>query len=297
MNTTPSTLDPAARIARKAGVFGFISNIFLAALKAVAGILGNSYALIADAIESTADVVSSLFLYLGLRYAQKPPDEDHPYGHGRLEPLITFTIVLMLLISAGIITLQAIKNMYGPQSQPAVWTLWVLLGIITWKESVYRIMRAKAIKINSSVLKAEAWHHRSDALTSVTALVGISISLFFGKGYEYADEWAALFAALVIVFNAYKILTPAFREMMDEHQYHELVVEIEEVSRKVTGIQNTEKCHVRKIGMYYLVDLHARVDGNLSVREGHDIAHRLKDAILAANPAISNVNIHVEPHE
>lgn len=280
---------------RKAGLFGFITNLMLAVLKAIAGVVGNSAALLADAIESTADVISSFLLFIGLRFAQKPPDEDHPYGHGRLEPLITFFIVLMLLLSAAFITWQAIIDLKKPQDPPAAWTIAVLLGIIVWKESVYRYMVAKARKIGSAVLRAEAWHHRSDALTSVTACIGIALAVFLGKGFEYADEWAALFAAGVIAFNAYRILTPAFREMMDENQYHELVAHIHEISDKVEGVENIEKCYVRKIGMYYQVDLHARVQGELSVREGHHIAHRLKDALVEANPVIRNVHIHVEP--
>jgi cation diffusion facilitator family transporter len=267
----------------------------LAVLKAIAGVVGNSAALLADAIESTADVISSFLLFIGLRFAQKPPDEDHPYGHGRLEPLITFFIVLMLLLSAAFITWQALIDLNQPQEAPAAWTLWVLLGIIAWKETVYRYMLAKSHQMGSAVVKAEAWHHRSDALTSVTAFIGIALSRLFGKGFEYADEWAALFAAGVIVFNAYRILTPAFREMMDENQYHELGDQIHAISENVQGVENLEKCYVRKIGMYYQVDLHARVNGELSVREGHEIAHRLKDAIVEANPVIRNVHIHVEP--
>lgn len=282
---------------RHAGILGFLSNVFLAGIKGVAGILGNSSALIADAIESCADVVSSFLLFIGLRYAQKPPDEDHPYGHGRLEPLITFFIVLMLVLSSVFIVRQALIDLQSPQSAPAFWTLWVLLGIIAWKEIVYRYMLAKSNEIGSAVLKAEAWHHRSDALTSVSAFIGITLALFFGKSFVYADEWAAIFAAAVIMFNAYRILTPAFREIMDENQYHELVNQIYEISYGVTGIHNIEKCYVRKIGMYYQVDLHARVNGDISVREGHDIAHRLKDSIVDSIPVVRNVHIHIEPSE
>ena len=277
------------------GLIGVVSNAILAIIKLIAGVLGNSYALIADAIESCADIVSSLSLYFGLNYAQKPADENHPYGHGRIEPLLTFFIVLILTSSAGWIAYEAIQSLTSVQTAPKTWTLIVIIGAIVWKEMMFHFMNAKAKRFHSTSLKAEAWHQRSDAVVSIAAFLGILISVVMGKGYETADEWAALVAAGFIVVNAYKILRPAISEFMDEHVYHDMVAEIEQLSLTVPGIINTEKCFIRKVGTTYAIELHARVEGSISVTEGHEIAHRLKDRICQEMPEVKHVNIHIEP--
>jgi cation diffusion facilitator family transporter len=269
----------------------------LAIIKGLAGFFGNSYALIADAIESTADIFSSFFLLLGLKYSNKPPDKNHPYGHGRAEPLITFLIVGFLITSATIITYSSIKNILTPHDLPKSWTLLVLGPIIIWKEISFRIVLKKAKEMKSSSLKAEAWHHRSDAITSVAAFIGISIALWLGKGFETADDWAALLASGFILYNSYLILKLALSEIMDEHLYDDLVEEIKRISLGVDGIINTEKCFVRKAGINYFVDLHAVVDGSISVKRGHEIAHVLKDTLQKNIPQLENVLIHIEPHE
>ncbi len=274
-----------------------LSNVLIAILKWVAGVLGNSYALIADAIESTSDIFASLLVLLGIKYSSKPADKNHPYGHGRVEPLITFLVVAFLLVSAFVIAWQSIQNIRTPHEAPKSFTLWVLAGIILWKEGSYRWVLRHGTKANSSSLKAEAWHHRADALTSVAAFIGISIALLMGKGYESADDWAALFASGLIIYNAYLIFRPALGEIMDEQNYDELKSEIQEVSAAVPGIRGTEKLYIRKVGMTYHVDLHAIVRASLTVKEGHDIAHRLKDTLLEKIPSIENVLIHIEPDE
>jgi cation diffusion facilitator family transporter len=275
--------------------FSIAGNAVLALIKWLAGFFGNSYALIADAIESTADVVSSCLVLLGLRISSRPPDDNHPYGHGRLEPLITFMVVGFLIMSATIISYQSIQNIQTPHEAPKPFTLVVLAGILIWKELSYRFVMRKSRQTNSSSLRAEAWHHRSDAITSVAAFIGISVALFFGEGFESADDWAALVAAGVILYNSYLIFRPALSEIMDEHLYEELVARIRVVSSRVPGVMGTEKCFVRKSGMRFHVDLHAKVDGTISVREGHDIAHHLKDTLCAELPEIDQVLIHIEP--
>jgi cation diffusion facilitator family transporter len=155
----------------------------------------------------------------------------------------------------------------------------------------------KAKETNSSSLKADAWHHRSDAITSVAAFIGISIALYFGKDYETADDWAALFASGFILYNSYLIFRPALGEIMDEHLYDDLIEDIRKVSLTVDGIVATEKCFVRKAGMKYHVDLHAVVDANISVKRGHEIAHILKDTLRKEIPQLGHVLIHVEPNE
>lgn len=273
------------------------SNVGLAAIKWVAGILGNSYALIADAIETTTDIFSSILVLFGLKYASRPADENHPYGHGRIEPLVTFVVVTFLVGSAILIAHESINHIQTPHELPKIWTLFVLGGIIIWKEISFQILIKKSIQLNSSALKAEAWHHRSDAISSIAAFIGISIANYMGKGYESADDWAALCAAGFILYNSYHIFRPAFGEIMDEHLYDDLIATIREQSLKVNGILGTEKCYVRKAGMKYFVDLHAIVDGNISVKEGHELAHRLKDALQTSIPELGDVLIHIEPNE
>ena len=276
--------------------FSIVGNASLALIKWLAGYFGNSYALIADAIESTADIFSSFLVLLGIKYASRPADKNHPYGHGRVEPLITFLVVGFLITSATIIAHDSIVNINTPHELPKPYTLIVLGLIIIWKEISYRIVIKKSIQTNSSSLKADAWHHRSDAITSVSAFIGISIALFFGKGYETADDWAALFGSAFILYNSYLIFRPALSEIMDEHIYDDTIELIRFNSLKVKGVIDTEKCHVRKIGMSYHVDLHAIVDRNITVRDGHEIAHQLKNKILEELPDIADVFIHIEPN-
>lgn len=263
----------------------------------MAGFFGNSYALIADAIESTTDIFASILVLLGLKYANKPADENHPYGHGRIEPLITFLVVAFLVTSATVIAYESIINIQTPHELPAPWTLIVLGGIITWKEISYRIVIQKSKETHSTSLKADAWHHRSDAITSITAFIGITIALIFGKGFETADDWAALFASGFILYNSYLIFRPALGEIMDEHVYDDLIEEIREVALEVKGIKGTEKCFIRKAGMKYHVDLHAIVDGDITVTKGHHLSHQLKDHLRKMIPSLGHVLIHIEPDE
>lgn len=277
--------------------FSLIGNTVLALVKGLAGFFGNSYALIADAIESTTDIFSSFLVLFGIKYSSKPADDNHPYGHGRAEPLITFLVVGFLITSATIIAYESILNIQTPHELPKTWTLIVLGIIIVWKEISFRLVMQKSKQTNSSSLKADAWHHRSDAITSVAAFIGISIALFLGKGYESADDWAALFASGFILYNSYLIFRPALGEIMDEHVYDDLIIEIRKVSHQVEGVIDTEKCFIRKAGMVYHVDLHATVDATISVKEGHDIAHHLKDTLREKLPQLGHVLIHIEPNE
>ncbi|MFV5702693.1 cation diffusion facilitator family transporter [Flavobacterium sp. XS2P12] len=281
----------------KATYFSIIGNISLAIIKGLAGFFGNSYALIADAIESTTDIFSSLLVLFGIKYSNKPADENHPYGHGRAEPLITFLVVGFLITSATIIAYESIANISTPHELPKSWTLFVLGAIIIWKEYSFRLVMKRSKETNSSSLRADAWHHRSDAITSVAAFLGISIALILGKGYESADDWAALFASIFILYNSYLIFRPALGEIMDEHLNDDLIDEIRKVSFRVDGIIDTEKCFIRKSGMKYHVDLHARVDANITVKEGHELAHKLKDTLRQEIPELGHVLIHVEPNE
>ncbi len=289
-------METSEQTAVKATYFSIVGNTCLAIIKGLAGVFGNSYALIADAIESTTDIFSSFLVLFGIKYSNRPADSNHPYGHGRVEPLITFLVVGFLITSATIIAYESIANIGTPHELPKPWTLIVLGSIIIWKEYSYRLVMKRGIQTNSSSLKADAWHHRSDAITSVAAFIGISIALFLGKGYESADDWAALFASAFILYNSYLIFRPALGEIMDEHLYEDLEDQIRKISLTVEGVIATEKCFIRKSGMKYHVDLHAVVDGNISVTKGHDIAHLLKDTLRENIIELGHVLIHIEPN-
>lgn len=271
-------------------------NTVLAAIKWFTGYFGYSYALIADAMESTTDIFSSLLVLFGLQYANRPADKNHPYGHGRAEPLITFVVVLFLVMSAIVIAYSSIHNINTPHKMPHPYTLIVLGAIIIFKEALYRIAIKKGKELNSSSLKADAWHHRSDAITSVAAFIGISVALVMGKNYETADDWAALFASGLILYNSYIIFRPALSEVMDEHLYDHLLVQIKDIAHSVEGVMDTEKCYIRKTGLKFYVDLHTIVDADITVRQGHEIAHKLKDTLKAKIPTLADVLIHIEPY-
>ena len=279
----------------KTAYFSIAGNTTLAIVKGFAGFFGNSFALIADAIESTTDIFSSLLILFGLKYSNRPADQNHPYGHGRAEPLITFLVVGFLISSAFYIAHESIANIGTQHDLPEPFTLWILGGIILWKEISYQLVIRKSRETNSSSLKADAWHHRSDAITSIAAFIGISIALIMGKGYESADDWAALFASGFILWNSYKIFRPALGEIMDEHLNEDLIKEIRIHSVEVNGILGTEKCFIRKAGMQYHVELHAMVNGKISVNDGHTLAHQLKDHLRNTIPQLGHVLIHIEP--
>ena len=281
--------------AQKFAIVSLLANIALAGLKAFVGVVGNSYALIADAIESTGDVFSSLLVLLGLKYAQRPPDKNHPYGHGKAEALTTFLVVTMLFAAATLIVVESIEMIMTPHKSPKAFTLYFLLGVIASKEIIFRVVTKVGSEVDSTSLKADAWHHRSDAITSLCAAIGISIALIMGDKYAQADDWAALIAAGIIYYNGYKILRPALAEVMDEHVYEDFILKIREESMNVPRIDLIEKCFVRKSGMRYWVDIHIHVDGSLTVHEGHDIAHDLKAHLMQVFPQIEDVLVHVEP--
>ncbi|MFY7990289.1 MAG: cation diffusion facilitator family transporter [Fluviicola sp.] len=283
--------------ASKTAWLSLIGNLGMAIVKFLVGYFGNAYALIADAIESTGDVFASMLVLIGIKYAQKPPDENHPYGHGKVEPLITFAVVGFLVVSGTLIIDESIHNILTPHKAPHSFTLYFLGAIILIKEGFFRYVDKTSKETGSTSLKADAWHHRSDAITSAFAFVGILIAVILGDEYAAADDWAALCASGVIFFNAYLIFRPALGEIMDEHRYDDFIAVIRELSHDVPGVVKTEKCWVRKSGMRYWVDIHVHVDGRMSVHEGHTIAHALKERLMNELPEIEDVLVHIEPAE
>lgn len=285
---------PAAR-GLQSSLVGMVLNLVLAVTKGLAGILGHSFALVADGIESLADVAGSMVVYFGLRKAIEPPDESHPYGHGKFEP-IAATMVSLALGGAGLaIIVESVHEIVTPHRGPAPFTLVVLAGVLVIKESLYRYVVSVGNAIESTAVKSDAWHHRSDAITSGLAFVGISIALLGGHGYETADDWAALVAACIIIYNAFRQVQPALDELTDRAPTTGIERDVRQIALSVKGVIGLDKCYVRKMGFDYYVDLHVIVDGDLSVRKGHRIAHEVKDVIRAADPRIAEVLIHVEP--
>lgn len=270
-------------------------NLVLALVKVSTGVLGNSYALIADGIESTTDVFSSLIVRHGLQVSARPPDEEHPYGYGKAESLAGLIVSLFLIGTSIMIAVQSVFEILTPHHAPAWYTLLVLALVIITKEGLYRFMYRVGDSLGSSALRNDAWHHRSDAVTSMAAFLGISIALIGGPGYETADDWAALIACSVILFTGVRLLRSAAKEMLDAAAPRDVEGRIRKIASAVPGVVAIEKCRVRKSGLGYLMDIHVVVDGSISVRKGHDIGHAVKDALMQSDLPICDAVLHVEP--
>ncbi len=275
---------------------GIALNAGLAAVKFAGGIFGHTYALIADGAESMIDILSSLLVWAGFRVAARPPDEDHPYGHGKAEPLAALAVAVFIFAIAGWIGWSAIHEILTPHRGPHWATLPLLAGVVVVKMWFSRRMSAASEAVGSTALHVEALHHYSDAITSAAAFIGIAIAVIGGPGWETADDWAALLACAVIAFNGVMMFNKALADVMDTAVSVAFENEIRAVALRVPGVSALDKCRVRKSGLSHLVDIQVRVDGDLTVRAGHDIAHAVKDALLASGPhAVSDVSVHIEP--
>jgi len=292
-STGPTPLQAVMRFAAT----GMIVNAGLAGLKIGAGILGNATALIADGVESLLDIAGSIIIWSGLRYAAKPADNEHPYGHGKAEPMAAAMASLGVMVIACGLATQSIKEILHPGPMPKPFTLVVLLVVIALKEAMAQRALLLSRRTKSTAIAVEAWHHRSDAITSVAAFIGIGIALLGGPGWEVADDWAALAACGFIFFNGIRMCKPAIAELLDTAPSPELEKAIRSEAMRVPGVEALDKCRIRKMGLDIYVDLHVRVAETLSVRRGHDIAHRVKDALRESNSMIADVLVHIEPQE
>ncbi len=278
----------------RATFLGLAINVVLMAGKFVGGFLGHSHALVADAVESVADILSSIIVWRALVVAAEPPDREHPYGHGKAEPLAAAVAAIMLLLAAIGIAVKSAQEITTPH-RPAVFTLIIVLGVTVIKEIMYRIISREADSVDNIAVKTDAWHHRSDAITSLAAAVGISLALIGGHNFEWADDAAAIIAAGIIAWNGWKLLRPAMDELMDTAPNTAMLAHIEKIAAAVPGVKGVEKCFARKMGYQYLVDMHLEVDPQITVAEGHHIAHSVKDKVRAEIPTISDVLVHIEP--
>ena len=284
-------LQTGARVA----LLGLAINVVLASVKIVAGVVGHAYVLIADGIESALDVGGSVVIWSGLTVAARPPDRTHPYGHGKAEPIAAFLVALCVLAAAIGLAVESVREILTPHHGPAPFTLAVLVVVIVIKEILFRYVNRVGQNLNSTAVRTDAWHHRSDALTSAAAFIGISVALIGGERWQSADDWAALFACAVIAANGIRLARPSFYEIMDTAPGGKIVRSIHAVANSVPGVVDVEKCHARKMGLDYYVDLHVGVDGNISVHQGHEIAHRVKSAIQQSQPRVADVLVHIEP--
>lgn len=275
---------------------GLLTNAVLVIVKLVAGIVGHANALVADAVESSADIFSSLIVWMGLSIAARPADEDHPYGHGKAEPIAAAIVSLMLLGAAVGISMMAIREIRRPQHLPAPFTLFIAAGVIIIKEILYRRVSRVGREVGGTAIVADAWHHRADAISSLAAFIGISIALIGGRGWEAADDWAALVAALVVAVNGVRTLRPAISGLMDEAPDRTVKERAIEAASKIDGVRSVERLNIRSSGLGFFVDLHAKADPAISLEEAHEIAAKVKYAILEAIPSVVSVLVHMEPY-
>ncbi|MDB6037032.1 MAG: Cation diffusion facilitator family transporter [Verrucomicrobiales bacterium] len=274
---------------------GLLMNTVLAAGKLVAGLLGHSHALVADAVESMADLFSSVIVWRGLVVAAEPEDEDHPYGHGKAEPIAGALVATMLIFASVWIGFQAVTGLLNPHGGPAPFTLAVLIIVILVKELLFRYARLAGAEMENTAVSTDAWHHRSDAITSFAAGIGISVSLIGGEKYARADDVAAFVAAGIIAWNGVTLIRPALNELMDASPETEVTERVRASAREIEGVQNIEKCLVRKMGYVYFVDMHVEVDPKMTVENAHQIAHAVKDRVRKNIPRVRDVLVHIEP--
>ena len=296
ISRTADQLSEAVRQGTRVAAVGVVASALLAATKIAAGVVGNSFALVADGVESVLDIFSGLLVWGGLRVSALPRSERYPYGLGKAEPLASLVVSTVLLMAAVGIALGAAQEVVTPQAAPESFTLVVLVGVLITKELMFRVLSARGRKIGSQSLNADAWHHRSDALTSLAAFIGITVALTAGEGFESADDWAALVACAVITFNGVRLFRASLTEVLDVTAPRDVCDRVREIAESVPRVDGIDLLRVRQSGLALWVDIHVEVDGEMSVREGHEIAHLVKDGLLHSDLRILDALVHVEPH-
>lgn len=280
---------------------GVLINATLAAIKLAAGIIGNTYALVADAIESGADIFASLIVWGGIVIGAQPADDDHPYGHGKAEALAAAVVSIMLLGAAAGIAYEAIREIRTPHDWPAPWTLSVLIVVLATKWSLSRRVSAVGAQTSSTAVEADAAHHLSDAITSAAAFIGISIAVVarrLGASQQWAaaDDWAALLASFVIAFNGISMIRAAMHDLMDRMPGADIVSPLRRVAEGVPTVRAIEKLHVRRAGNGYRVTVHVQADPDMSLEDAHALGGLVKSELRRANPHMQSVLVHMEPY-
>jgi cation diffusion facilitator family transporter len=292
-------MNPEASLRTGSGsaLGALVLNGVIGGLKLAAGLLGHSYALVADAAESFTDVFSSTISFVGLRVAARPADHSHPAGHGRAETLASMAVAIALMAVGGLICWHATLSLAVPRRAPDPRTLLVLVPVILAKEWMFHRLRARGLAIGSVAIITEAWHQRSDVVTSIAALAGIVIAWIGGPAWSHADSWAAIAASIWLVGVGLWLLNPPLHELMEGSVDPALMEFVRETGQSCQGIRGIDKIWVRKLGMRLMVDLHVEVDPRISVQEGHRLAHLVKARIMKELPQVLDVMVHVEPYK
>jgi cation diffusion facilitator family transporter len=285
------------KVIKRITIYGIIVNLVLAMFKFFVGTIGNSQVMIADAAHSLSDLTTDLAILWGVKYWSAPPDAKHQYGHQKMEAIITMFIALTLLLVAVGITIKASQSLLHPTHEEVGWI--AITGSIVsifLKEIIFRITKKAADKTGSSALLANAWHHRSDALSSIPAFIAILLTLIHPM-FRIADFIGALFVTLFILKVAFDILKPSFDCLLDRGMIKEDIIKIEKKISMIESVKSMHALRSRRTNVGYFVDLHIQVDGNMSVTEGHDVAGLVKAELLESGFGIIDVVVHIEPFE
>jgi len=281
---------------RFAGWMGLVVNLALAAAKLSAGLLGHSQAVVADAVHSLSDTVTDIALILGVRYWSAPADERHPHGHRRFETLVTVFIGLMVAAAAVGIGWEAVTSFGRPSHPPSIIALAAALLSIGVKEALYRWTAKMGRKTGSSALVANAWHHRTDALSSVPVAIAVSIAMIDHR-LAVVDQIGAIVVAIFVLHAAIRIIRPALDELVDAGAPRAHRKELERLALEVAGVRAAHALRTRYIGSELAVDVHIEVDAELSVADGFAIASEVKHDLLKRGPDVADVVVQIEPHE
>ena len=296
MNKDISNIDKISKV-KKITYYGMAVNLFLSALKIVTGLIGNSQAAIADGVHSLSDLTTDIAILIGVKYWSAPPDEEHPYGHGRIETIVTTFIGFILAVTAIGIGWEAISTIRDEHIENPKWISLIGIGFsIVMKEILFRATMKYSKKTRSRSLEANAWHHRTDAFSSMPAFIAVFISVNYPK-LAFIDHIGAIIVAVIILKVAWQIFSSSFSELTDKGARKEDIEKIKEIVLLNKDVKEVHKIRSRKHGVDTLVDLHVLVDDNMTVKDAHDIADLVKDALIEQGPEISDVVVHIEPFQ
>jgi cation diffusion facilitator family transporter len=286
---------PLYREVTQAAWLGLVVNLGLGAVKLIAGIVGHSFALLADAVNSIGDVISTVVVLFALRVAQRPADDEHPYGHTRAEGIAATNVAVIIIISAILVGWEALRQINTGNLVPPGWTLWIAAANILIKEGLYQYNVRVGKRTGSAAIIANAWDHRSDALCSLAVFVGLGIVRIGGPAFAWADEAASLVVVAAIIGSGIQLFRSSASDLMDIQADPELVDQIRSAAGQVAGVEDVETLWVRKSGLEYFADIHIEVNQDMSVAEGHRIGHQVKDRLMEEFPSLRDVLVHLEP--
>ena len=289
------------RAVRRVTIGGMVVNVALSAFKAAAGLMAGSHALLADAVHSASDLVTDFAVLLGVRYWTAPADKEHPYGHGKIQAVVAAAIALALVAVAvgigrsAVLRIMASADGAEPSAAPASFAFWIAVASLVAKESVYRWTMSVARQFRSSALEANAWHHRSDAISSIPVALALAVT-HFAPSLAWVDSLGALVVAVFILKAAWDVLKPAIEELTDAEMPGKSA-EVRQIALGVEGVRGCHRVRTRRYGSVFQADLHVQVARTLSVCDGHAIGHAVHDAVRSAGIGVVDVVVHVEPEK